>query len=126
MTYIAHLDEFGHVGPYVAREDPTHNDSPVFGLAGFIMPAEQVRGFGTWFSQRKCELLDFEIQRSGEHPTVWEKKGSPHRRWTKDVSGMPIDELSFWQAIPVTRGTQGLPFVVMQQAQGVAVAADLA
>ena len=76
MTYIAYLDEFGHVGPYVARSDPRHNDSPVFGLAGFIMPADAVRGFGTWFFKRKCELLDFEIQRSGAHPAVWEKKGS--------------------------------------------------
>ena len=76
MTYIAYLDEFGHVGPYVARNDPRHNDSPVFGLAGFVMPADEVRGFGTWFFQRKCELLDFEIRRSGEHPAVWEKKGS--------------------------------------------------
>ena len=76
MTYIAYLDEFGHVGPYVARDDPKHNDSPVFGLAGFVVPADEVRGFGTWFFQRKCELLDFEIQRSGEHPAVWEKKGS--------------------------------------------------
>ena len=58
MTYIAYLDEFGHVGPYVGREDPRHNDSPVFGLAGFTMPVEQVRGFGTWFFQRKCELLN--------------------------------------------------------------------
>ena len=70
------LDEFGHIGPYIARDDPRHNDSPVFGLAGFIMPLEVVRGFGTWFYQRKCDLLDFEIQRSGEHPAVWEKKGS--------------------------------------------------
>ena len=76
MTYIAYLDEFGHIGPYIARDDPRHNDSPVFGLAGFIMPLEVVRGFGTWFYQRKCDLLDFEIQRSGEHPAVWEKKGS--------------------------------------------------
>lgn len=76
MTYIAYLDEFGHVGPYLSRNDTRHNDSPVFGLAGFIMPIEQVRGFGTWFFQRKCELLDFEIKRAGEHPAVWEKKGS--------------------------------------------------
>ena len=76
MTYIAYLDEFGHVGPYVARNDPRHNDSPVFGLAGFVMPIDEVRGFGTWFFQRKCQLLDFEIRRSGEHPAVWEKKGS--------------------------------------------------
>ena len=76
MTYIAYLDEFGHIGPYIARDHPRHNDSPVFGLAGFIMPLEVVRGFGTWFYQRKCDLLDFEIRRSGEHPAVWEKKGS--------------------------------------------------
>lgn len=74
MTYIAYLDEFGHVGPYLSRNDTRHNDSPVFGLAGFIMPIEQVRGFGTWFFQRKCELLDFEIKRAGEHPAVWERR----------------------------------------------------
>ena len=41
--------------------------NPVFGLAGFVMPAAAVRGFGTWFYRRKCELLDFEIRRSGKH-----------------------------------------------------------
>ena len=76
MTYLAYLDEFGHIGPYVARSDPKHNDSPVFGLAGLVLPATEVRGFGTWFFKRKAELLAFEIQRSGKHPAVWEKKGS--------------------------------------------------
>lgn len=76
MTYFAYLDEFGHVGPYVSRTDPRHNDSPVFGLAGLVLPAEEVRGFGTWFFQRKCQLLDSDIQRSGKHPAQWEKKGS--------------------------------------------------
>lgn len=76
MTYFAYLDEFGHVGPYVSRADPKHNDSPVFGLAGFVLPATEVRGFGTWFFQRKCELLHLEITRSGEHPATWEKKGA--------------------------------------------------
>ena len=76
MTYIAYLDEFGHIGPYVQRCDPKHNSSPVFGLAGFVMPVDEVRGFGTWFFQRKCQLLGFEIKRSGKHPAVWEKKGS--------------------------------------------------
>ena len=76
MTYFAYLDEFGHIGPYVSREDPRYNDSPVFGLAGFVLPSERVRGFGTWFFQRKCELLAFEIDRSGKHPAQWEKKGS--------------------------------------------------
>ena len=76
MTYFAYLDEFGHVGPYVARADPHYHDSPVFGLAGYVIPSDEVRGFGTWFFKRKCELLDFEIKRSGEHPAIWEKKGS--------------------------------------------------
>ena len=76
MTYFAYLDEFGHVGPYISRTDSSHNDSPVFGLAGFVLPSDEVRGFGTWFYQRKCENLDFEIKRSGKHPAVWEKKGS--------------------------------------------------
>ena len=76
MTYFAYLDEFGHIGSYIRRTDPRYKDSPVFGLAGFVLPAAEVRGFGTWFFQRKCELLDFEIKRSGEHPAVWEKKGA--------------------------------------------------
>ena len=76
MTYFAYLDEFGHVGPYVARTDPKYRESPVFGLAGFVLPADEVRGFGTWFYQRKCELLAFEIARSGKHPALWEKKGA--------------------------------------------------
>ena len=75
-TYLAYLDEFGHVCPYQGRHDPRHNTSPVFGFAGLILPVDEVRGFGTWFSQRKCELLHLELQRSGEHPAHWEKKGS--------------------------------------------------
>ncbi|MDE4132762.1 DUF3800 domain-containing protein [Phaeobacter sp. QD34_3] len=76
MTYIAYLDEFGHIGPYISRNDRQHNDSPVFGLAGLVLPIEEVRSFGTWFYQRKCELLKFELDRSDAHPSVWEKKGS--------------------------------------------------
>ena len=76
LTYFAYLDEFGHIGPYVSRQHTRHNDSPVFGLAGFVLPSAQVRGFGTWFFQRKCELLAFDIKRSGQHPALWEKKGA--------------------------------------------------
>ena len=76
MTYFAYLDEFGHVGPYVARTDPKYRESPVFGLAGFVLPADEIRRFGTWFYQRKCEILAFEIERSGKHPALWEKKGA--------------------------------------------------
>ena len=76
LDYIAYLDEFDHIGPFVARTDKKHNDSPVFGLAGIVLPMCAVRNFGTWFFQRKCELLQFEIDRSAKHPASWEKKGA--------------------------------------------------
>ena len=76
LTYIAYLDELGHIGPDIARNDPRHNDSPVFGLAGLVLPIGQVHNFGTWFYQHKCELLKFEIEQAKAHPAVWEKKGS--------------------------------------------------
>jgi hypothetical protein len=74
--HFAYLDEFGHIGPYVAKDDPRHNTSPVFGLAGMVLPAEEIRGFSTWFFQRKGELLRFEIEQSEKHPAEWEKKGA--------------------------------------------------
>ena len=37
VTYFAYLDEFGHIGPYVSRTDPRYKDSPVFGLARFVL-----------------------------------------------------------------------------------------
>lgn len=76
MLYFAYLDEFGHIGPYVSRNDPYHKDSPVFGLAGIVLPYPEVRGFATWFYQLKCRLLGFEILKSQMHPAKWEKKGS--------------------------------------------------
>jgi len=74
--HFAYLDEFGHIGPYISREDPQHNSSPVFGLAGLVLPTPEVRAFSTWFFQRKCQLLDFEIRKSQKHPAEWEKKGA--------------------------------------------------
>ena len=71
MTYFAYLDEFGHVGPYVSRTDPRHNDSPVFGFAGLVLPVNEVRGFGTWFFRRKCALLRFELERSASAAVSW-------------------------------------------------------
>jgi hypothetical protein len=76
VLYFAYLDEFGHIGPYIARNDPAYNDSPVFGLAGMILPYNEVRAFSTWFYQLKCRLLAWEIEQSGQHPSAWEKKGS--------------------------------------------------
>jgi hypothetical protein len=74
--YIAYLDEFGHIGPYISRTDLAHKTHPVFGLAGFVLPDNRVRDFAIWFFKLKCGVLEFEIKRSGEHPARWEKKGS--------------------------------------------------
>ena len=38
MLYVAYLDEFGHVGPYIAHHDPRYNTHPVFGLGGIVLP----------------------------------------------------------------------------------------
>lgn len=76
MHYIAYLDEFGHIGPFVSREHPQHNTSPVFGLGGFVLPSNKVRAFATWFYQLKCNLLRFEINRDGIPAYQWEKKGA--------------------------------------------------
>ncbi len=76
VLYFGYLDEFGHIGPYIARDHPAHNDSPVFGLGGMILPYNEIRSFTTWFYQLKCRLLEWEIAQSGQHPATWEKKGS--------------------------------------------------
>lgn len=76
MLYIVYLDEFGHIGPYLAYDDQYHNTHPVFGLAGIVLPYIHVRQFSTYFFKLKKSLLKFELERSGEHPAKWEKKGS--------------------------------------------------
>lgn len=50
--------------------------APVFGLAGFVLPVDGARGFGTWFYKRKCELLAAEIEGFDKHPALWEKRGA--------------------------------------------------
>ena len=44
VTYFAYLDEFGHIGPYLGRHHPRHNDSPVFGFAGLVLPVNDAHG----------------------------------------------------------------------------------
>ena len=78
IHYIAYLDEFGHIGPYISRIHAQHNTSPVFGLGGLLLPASKVRAFSTWFYQLKGQLLNFEIERAGVPAYRWEKKGSAH------------------------------------------------
>ena len=59
VTYLAYLVEFGHIGPSVSRQDPRHNDNPVCGLTGLVLPSEYARSLGIWSFHRKCELLAF-------------------------------------------------------------------
>lgn len=74
--YIAYFDEFGHCGPFISRNDPRYSQSPVFGLAGFIMPHDKVRQFATFFLKLKSNMLAADVKKSGVHPATWEKKGS--------------------------------------------------
>ena len=73
---IAFHDEFGHCGPFVSRTDAHYNTSPVFGLAGYVMPHQRVRHFATFFFQLKSWMLASELKKCGVHPATWEKKGS--------------------------------------------------
>jgi hypothetical protein len=73
---LAYLDEFGHIGPYISDTHTKFSTHPVFGYAGFVMPAENVREFGGYFEYIKENLLRFEIEQAGAHPRRWEKKGA--------------------------------------------------
>ncbi len=74
--HFVYLDEFGHVGPFVSRFDPKYKDSPVFGLAGIILPEAAIRPFATKFLQLKEYMFGAEIQRSGRISSLWEKHGT--------------------------------------------------
>jgi hypothetical protein len=75
-VYVAYLDEFGHVGPFVSRSHEIHNTSPVFGFGGIVLPVERVRSFASFFYRLKYNLLAFEIERDGVPAYQWEKKGA--------------------------------------------------
>lgn len=74
--YFVYLDEFGHIGPYVARSGRKHNESPVFGLAGMILPEEAVRPFATYFLKQKEGVFGNEIVAAKKLSSKWEKKGT--------------------------------------------------
>ncbi|WP_421534468.1 DUF3800 domain-containing protein [Pseudomonas marginalis] len=79
MQYIAYLDEFGHVGQYVSRKHSMYKTSPVFGLGGMLLPANEVREFAIYFYKLKCQLLAWDLEhKNPEHLPAyhWEKKGS--------------------------------------------------
>lgn len=74
---IAYLDEFGHVGPYVSRDHARYKDHPVFGYAGYIIPAKNARYFGAEFLRVKRTLFKTEIEQA-EKPAQWERKGAEY------------------------------------------------
>jgi hypothetical protein len=72
---FVYLDEFGHIGPFMSRAAPKYNESPVFGLAGIILPEKAIRPFATTFLQLKAHVFEGEIKKSGLLASQWEKKG---------------------------------------------------
>lgn len=73
---FAFLDEFGHNGPWIARDHKKYNTSPVFGLAGYLMHESKIRTFGTCFLQIKESYLSADPTRNGRAFHEWEKKGT--------------------------------------------------
>jgi hypothetical protein len=73
---FVYLDEFGHIGPFMSRGAIKYNESPVFGLAGIILPGDEIRQFATKFLQLKEYIFQREIKRSGIISAEWEKHGS--------------------------------------------------
>lgn len=74
-TSFVYLDEFGHIGPFMSRSAIRYNESPVFGLAGIILPEGAIRPFATKFLQLKEHIFRAEIERAGVLASHWEKKG---------------------------------------------------
>jgi hypothetical protein len=74
--HFVYLDEFGHLGPFMARTEPKYNESPVFGLAGIILPEQSVRSLATKILKLKEFVFRNEIQNSGLPSSHWEKKGT--------------------------------------------------
>lgn len=73
---LAYLDEFGHVGPFVASDHKRFRHHPVFGYAGFVIPAHHVRAFGAKFASKKKKLFRSEAIAAGKDLNHWEKKGA--------------------------------------------------
>jgi hypothetical protein len=73
---LAYLDEFGHVGPYIGPDHRKFWHHPIFGYAGFVIPSDRVRLFGSAFAYRKERQFRAEIVASGAMAARWEKKGS--------------------------------------------------
>lgn len=105
---FAFLDEFGHIGPYFTS-GTKYRESPVFGVAGIVLPKEQVRGFATFFLQQKEHLFGEEIARSGQISAKWEKKGSSFIR-RSPIEKYPEIRRSLFRIINGLRSRGGFIF----------------
>jgi len=76
FMHFVYLDEFGHIGPFEGRTSRRHNESPVFGLAGIILPEEAVRPFATYFLKQKELTFAGELRAAKKMAAKWEKKGT--------------------------------------------------
>lgn len=74
--HFVYLDEFGHIGPFMSRHAKRYNESPVFGLAGIILPEDAIRPFATRFLQLKQHVFRTEIHAAGIIAQHWEKHGT--------------------------------------------------
>jgi hypothetical protein len=77
--YVAYLNEFGHVGQYVARNHPKYKTHPAFGFAGLILPATEIREFAIYFYKAKWQLLAYDL--ANDNPRnlpayQWKNQGS--------------------------------------------------
>jgi hypothetical protein len=72
---LAYIDEIGETGAFVSRDHPRFNTSPAFGYAGFVIPAEHARRFGSIFTEEKRRVFKTEIE-AAANPGQWERKGA--------------------------------------------------
>lgn len=79
---VAYLDEIGETGAYISHDHERFNTSPAFGYAGFVIPDDRVREFGSNFTHQKRQLFKHEIaQAEAKKPgsgAMWEKKGAEY------------------------------------------------
>ncbi|MEB0000845.1 DUF3800 domain-containing protein [Cryobacterium sp. RTS3] len=72
---LAYIDEIGETGAFVSKTDTRYKTSPAFGYAGFVIPAENARKFGSIFVQEKRLLFATDLK-GVENPGRWERKGA--------------------------------------------------
>lgn len=105
---IAYLDEFGHVGPFIEPGHRRFGQHPVFGYAGYVLPAANVRAFGARFKRSRDQLFKTEIE-SSDSPGQWERKGSEFFT-TGSIERRPEQERVFKGLIKVLRQEHGRLF----------------